>query len=336
MNTPLLSVIVPVYNTEEYLSGFFSSILKTCTEKLELIFIDDGSSDNSGSIIDGYSAEHSFVHALHTNHSGPSAARNVGIARAHAEYLTFLDSDDYIDPAAFNRLLLQLEKTTAELWASDFRRVDDTGKLLDKVYQIEETAEPITVPGYLTQFLEGRECVWNVWRYVYGRKFLSENSLLFDESASIAEDLEFTVRVLTCVKKPVFFHNPYYNYRVNYGETLTRVYTADRVRQFTDMCLRAKETLDSADAPWTGKLRSKLAREFVLNLAVCPQVPKDERAAALEYCRASWSVLDGADCGIARLARAAEKAVGLRLTALVLYGMKMMKRAARHIKGYGK
>lgn len=331
-----LSIVIPVYNAEKYLRTLVDTLASAEIPDTEIMLIDDGSADGSYELGRAYAERYPFIRSIRQENAGPAAARNRGMELSRGKYITFMDSDDVIDPEAFRKTVSLLDKYDAELWISDFRRVSDSGRVLDRVYQIPESAGPITDIAYMDEFLAAPDCVWNVWRCLFSRKFLDRNSLRFIEGANIAEDLEFLIRALTCVKKPAFYHNPYYDYRVNYGETLTRIYTAGRVRQFTDMCCRAKETLDGTDVPWAGELRNKLAREYVLNLAVCCQVSKSERAAAFDCFRTSWSTLDGADCGIARLARGSEKVLGLRLTAVALYIMKMLKRAVRRIKGYGK
>lgn len=336
MDTPILSIVIPVYNAEKYLSSCIEALVSAQLSDTEILLIDDGSTDGSREAVRAAAEKYPYIRGVQQENAGPSAARNRGIELSHGKYIAFLDSDDTLDPAAFRRTVSLLDKVDAQLWISDFRRVTDSGRVLDRVYQIRESAEPIIDIGYMDEFLSASDCVWNVWRCLFSREFLDGNDLRFMEGASIAEDLEFMVRALTLVKKPAFFHNPYYDYRVNYGATLTRKYTAERVRQFTEMCLRAKETLDGTQAPFAGKLRNKLAREYVLNLAVCRQVPKSERREAIEVFRNTWSVLDGADCLLARLARAAAKTLGLRLTAGVLYRMKRMKRAVRGIKEFGK
>lgn len=332
MEAPILSIVIPVYNAKKYLNSLVEALASAHIPNIEILLIDDGSADGSFELAQSYAERYPFVRSVQQENAGPSAARNRGIELAGGTFITFMDSDDSIDPESFRKTVSLLDKYDGELWITDFQRVSDSGQVLDCVYQIRRSDEPITGAGYMNEFLSAPDCVWNVWRCIFSREFLDGNGLRFIEGASIAEDLEFMVRALTCVKKPVFFHKPYYNYRVNYGVSLTRVYTAERVRQFTDMCLRAKETLDSTDAAWAGELRNKLAREFVLNLAVCRQVPESERSEAINTYRETWNVLDGVDGGIARLARAAEKTLGLRMTAGALYVMKRMKRAVRHLR----
>lgn len=109
MNAPEISVIVPVYNVEKYLCRCVDSILNQTFRDFELILVDDGSPDNSGAICDEYAAKDSRVVVIHRENGGLSAARNVGIdwtfANSNSEWLTFIDSDDWVHPEYLERLL---------------------------------------------------------------------------------------------------------------------------------------------------------------------------------------------------------------------------------------
>ena len=96
-NRGLVSVIVPVYNTENYIGRCINSILQQSYSFFELLLIDDGSSDDSGLIVEEYAKKDSRIHVFHQVNAGVSAARNLGIKEAHGEYVTFIDSDDYIN-----------------------------------------------------------------------------------------------------------------------------------------------------------------------------------------------------------------------------------------------
>ena len=104
------SIIVPVYNVEQYLKDCIESILKQSFENYEILLIDDGSTDRSGLICDEYVSSDSKITAFHKENGGLSDARNYGIKRAQGEYLVFIDSDDYIEPDALDKFNKQLEE----------------------------------------------------------------------------------------------------------------------------------------------------------------------------------------------------------------------------------
>ncbi len=97
----LLSIIVPVYNTEEYLNNCIQSVLNQIWQDWELILINDGSSDRSGEICEQYAADDNRIRVIHTSNQGQSAARNKGLKIANGEYITFIDSDDEITPDTY-------------------------------------------------------------------------------------------------------------------------------------------------------------------------------------------------------------------------------------------
>ena len=112
---PIISVIVPVYNVERYVKKCLDSILVQTFENIEIIVVDDGSTDSSGVICDEYAKRDNRVHVYHKTNGGLSSARNYGIERATGRYLGFVDSDDYIDPDMYEVLLNNLLKYDADM-----------------------------------------------------------------------------------------------------------------------------------------------------------------------------------------------------------------------------
>ena len=101
MHSPYISIIVPVYNVEKYLERCLNSIKNQTFSDWECILIDDGSPDNSGKICDDYAARDKRIMVKHQKNGGVSKARNIGLGSATGEYVTFLDSDDWLDSNAF-------------------------------------------------------------------------------------------------------------------------------------------------------------------------------------------------------------------------------------------
>lgn len=321
----LLSVIIPVYNSAAHLPQCIDSILAAGIGGLEVLLIDDGSTDESPEVCREYAAQHSCVRCYRQENAGPSAARNYGLQLAAGRYIAFFDSDDWVLPSPFADAVSRLEGCGADIWESDFHRVADNGAVLDRVYQIEEIAEPL--PGsYKTQFLSAPDCVWNVWRCIFRKEYLNSASLRFLEGYNCGEDLEFIVRALMGTENIAFFHEPYYCYRVNYGDTLTRRYSAERVRQLMTMLLTARRGLDGSAA--ARLLRQKLAREYILNLSLYAECPRDERDAAYAWLRSASELAEDAS-GVYKAAAIAVKVTGIRAAAWLLLGMKRVKRSVR-------
>ncbi len=148
-----LSIIVPVYNIEKSIKKCIDSIRKQTYENLEVILVDDGSTDNSGEICDEYAKIDERIHVIHKNNEGPLMVRFVGIEKARGEYITFVDSDDWIDKEMYNDLLKELEGTHAEIVVSGLYRYwnesnidEDIPRLAEGLYgrkDIEEKIIPI-------------------------------------------------------------------------------------------------------------------------------------------------------------------------------------------------
>mgnify|MGYP001036038984 FL=1 len=111
----LLSVIIPVYNVEQYLERCVLSVVYQTYHNLEILLIDDGSQDQSGKICDQLSQKYKRIRVIHKKNEGLSDARNKGLDLAKGEYITFLDSDDYIHPETYSILISQLETANADI-----------------------------------------------------------------------------------------------------------------------------------------------------------------------------------------------------------------------------
>lgn len=121
METELISVIVPVYNVERYLRRCVDSILHQTYRNLEVLLVDDGSTDASGAICDEYAAQEERVTAVHQKNGGLSAARNAGLERAQGTYLCFVDSDDFLDSRMLETLCCDLQEKDADVAVVGFR-----------------------------------------------------------------------------------------------------------------------------------------------------------------------------------------------------------------------
>lgn len=326
----MLSIVIPVYNSKKYLPGCIDSILAVEAARTEIILVDDGSTDGSTELCRQYQQSCSSVKMLRQENQGPSSARNRGLEQAAGRYIAFLDSDDRISPDALRKTLSYLEKyPDADLWISDFYRVADNGYILDRICQIDDTSEPIQGREYLLQFLRKKGCVWNVWRYLFQRDFLLRNGLRFIEGVSCAEDLEYVVRALTKAEKPVFFHNPYYFYRVNYGNTLTRRYTQSRVQELSDMLQRSVGYLRKDPTESARLLSDKIILEYTLNIALLEEVPAAERPAAHGALQSADWILESSEKKSIRLIKIFLSLAGIDAFSKVLYYLKRVKRKVR-------
>lgn len=137
MKKPLISIIVPVYNAEKYLSMCVESIRSQTYENTEILLIDDGSTDKSKMICDSYANKDKRIKVIHTSNGGVSKARNIGIQESKGSYISFVDSDDIIEPNFISKLFSLLSKGNYQVAQVATQLIDETGKKIDKrfVYQ---------------------------------------------------------------------------------------------------------------------------------------------------------------------------------------------------------
>ena len=105
INNPLVSIIIPVYNVEKYLQQCVGSVLAQTYKHLEIVLIDDGSTDQSPRMCDEYAAQYENIYVFHKQNGGASTARNIGLENAKGEYIFFLDSDDWLEPNALETMI---------------------------------------------------------------------------------------------------------------------------------------------------------------------------------------------------------------------------------------
>lgn len=151
---PLISVIVPVYNTEKYLAKCLDSILNQTLKDIEVIVVNDGSRDNSQMIIQEYKAKDARIISIEKENGGLSDARNVGIAKASGEYVAFIDSDDYIDKEMFEKMIDLAICHQSEIVFCDLVKVDENGTEFRDLPQSPQLPEKIVLKDDFTIFGE--------------------------------------------------------------------------------------------------------------------------------------------------------------------------------------
>lgn len=145
MNKPLISVVIPVYNIEDYLERCVKSVCSQTYENLEILLVDDGSTDKSATLCEQLAQEDTRIKVFHKTNGGSSSARNLGIENAHGEYLGFVDSDDYIAENMYDLLykaILQYKTPIAQIGRDE---IDEQGKRLPNI--CEPPKEEIVIPS---------------------------------------------------------------------------------------------------------------------------------------------------------------------------------------------
>ncbi|CAK7053151.1 glycosyltransferase family 2 protein [Phascolarctobacterium sp.] len=205
----LVSIIVPVYNVEKYIHKAIDSILNQTYKNIEIILIDDGSPDNCPAICDAYATQDHRVKVVHQQNSGLAASRMKGIAFARGEYILFIDSDDWIEPAMVEDMLLAAEKNSADIVVCDYKIFagdkEENGEVqqqsLDNSWTAEKFRDEFLFDNY-ANFMCNK---------LYRIKLLRGTTI----PDIIFEDLYVNAGLFAKCSKVYYVENSYYCYRVH-------------------------------------------------------------------------------------------------------------------------
>ncbi len=227
---PKLSIVVPVYNVEEYLKRCVLSILNQTFSDWEMILVDDGSKDDSSAICDDYAQKEKRIRVIHKENGGLSSARNAGLKEAKGEYVGFVDSDDTINKEMYAKMIDIAEKTDADFVMSDYMRIPANGSPYLKTLDIRGglyTKEDIQKDIYPSLIMGSNidyGPLLSVWHCLYRMEFLKSNDLGFDDDIYWSEDNIFSAKAGYCAKSFYYLKGEgLYNYHQNQG-TITTSY----------------------------------------------------------------------------------------------------------------
>lgn len=208
-----ISVIIPIYNAEDFLSKSVESVLNQTLKDIELLLIDDGSTDNSGKICDEYALKDKRVKVYHQENSGVSAARNNGIKLAKGEYIAFVDSDDYINPDMLEKMYQKAIEAGSDIVMCDAVTVyDNNTKEPDTITQISKSRllkHASFTPNLLL------EMAGSVWRCIYKKSLIIDNNITFPIGLKFSEDRIFNIYAFGFAKSVYYMKKAFYNRYIN-------------------------------------------------------------------------------------------------------------------------
>ena len=203
----MLSVIVPVYNVEKFLSRCIESIVNQTYDEVELILVDDGSSDSSGRICDEYASKYKNVKAIHQNNSGVVCARKIGCNHAVGDYISFVDGDDWLDLDFFKYYMKKIQETRADIVVTGF--VHDENEIIC----IKEKPKKMSKKQAINALFEWKIFRWELCGKIY-RASLIRNEF-FNDKICMGEDLDLNWELFKSIK--MLYYDPArdYHYRRN-------------------------------------------------------------------------------------------------------------------------
>lgn len=251
-----VSVIVPVFNAEPFLSRCVESLINQSYKDLEIVLVNDGSTDNTGSLCDRYAAADSRIKVYHQNNAGPSVARNLGIELAKGKYLMFVDADDFVDTEIVRVLVEANEKNNAGLSVCAYQSHLVNGDMRYTSDRTEYEAERIPVEEFVSlktfniddprAVSKRAHIAGNIWGRLYSTETIKMNGLRFNAGLTRYEDVLFNLSYIGCIDEILYFNKDLYHYCV-YSDHIS---LSDRVTKdkygmintsYNAVCQRYKE-----------------------------------------------------------------------------------------------
>lgn len=222
------SIIVPVYNVQNYLRECLNSILDQTYSIYEVLLIDDGSTDNSAAICEEYVKKDQHFRYYYKTNGGLSDARNYGLRKAKGNYLIFIDSDDYIDKNMLRRISDKI-RYLPDIITIRMVRVLPDGVIIENDRKLEEDIVQLDTYEKKVQWLiEKSENSWSAVRFIIKRSLLEKSGIHF-ETGILHEDLDWSARVFMVATSMSFVTEPSYFYRIGRQGSITNVIKAKRI-----------------------------------------------------------------------------------------------------------
>ena len=203
----MISIVIPVYNVDKYLSQCLESIINQTYQDLEIIIIDDGSSDNSPQICDEFAKKDKRITVIHKENGGAASARNEGLRKATGDFLAFVDSDDYIEKNAYSTMMEVMSREGADIVECAFSFKFRDKETEEYVFQEEKQFDQIK---YLSLFTTQWTCGL-IWNKLFRREVL--HNVFFEEGHQIDDEF-FTYQGVMTARKIVFAPSILYHYRM--------------------------------------------------------------------------------------------------------------------------
>lgn len=215
-----LSIVIPVYNVEKYLGECLESILNQQHDECEIILVDDGSTDRSGSLCDKYASN--YIRVIHKENGGLSSARNAGLKVAKGKYIAFVDSDDRIAEDSIKSILGWIKETDVDVCFMDAVMFYPNGKMNSLGDCIEQSQVRGKTKEEVFQYLSTRpKYPGSACTKLFRRDFLLENNLFFPRDRRLSEDLGYVLDCLLAAEKYDCLNIPYYEYRQSREGSIT-------------------------------------------------------------------------------------------------------------------
>ncbi len=268
MNKTVISVIVPVYNVQDYLDECVDSIVSQTYRELQVLLVDDGSTDNSGRLCDEWATKDARVMTVHQQNGGLSDARNTGIAHATGDYLMFIDSDDFLeDTEAIGRLVARLESTSPDVLHFVYQKYnDETGEKTPYVVNPPVMPDDLSKEEQLSFLTANGLYIASACNKLVSRVLFDGDELRFRKGV-FSEDIEWCAKLMVCAGKMDFVNEPCYCYRQR-TSSITHTVSDKKCTDLCDNILRVFDIIAAAPTSVRAALSRYAAYQYATFFAV--------------------------------------------------------------------
>lgn len=234
MDQIIFSIIVPIYNAEKYLKRSVKSLVNQRMRQIEIILVDDGSTDKCGEICDAYAVQDNRIRVIHKTNGGVPTARNAGIRVAKGTYISFVDADDYIDSDAYEKIFAVLEEKNPDCVDFGWKYISDTGEVTSNLNGLEKNVlfnkdfiKNRILPPLLNLIDDPKAFIFDFsCNKIFKTRILRDNEVCFNENRRTWEDRIFVVKYLKYCDTFYSMDECFYNY-VSVQNSLSRRYSPD-------------------------------------------------------------------------------------------------------------
>lgn len=269
-NNPKISIIVPIYNVEQFLRRCVQSLLNQTLKDIEIILVDDESPDNCPQICDQYASADTRIKVIHKKNEGLGYARNSGMRIATGRFIAFVDGDDFVENTMFEELYNTAINTNADtvfcgfnFYKNEANKTPHSEVKSMTVFEGDDIKNKVLLNmiGSEPQYKSDRKLFMSVWHSIYSSFIIKENNLQFcSERQIISEDIVFQIDYLTKSKRAVYIPNCLYNYCFN-GISLSRIFRNDRNSKILTMYKALMQKAESMK--WSNNEKQRIMRLFI-------------------------------------------------------------------------
>ena len=303
-----ISVIIPVYNTEKYLTTCVNSVLQQKNVSLEIILVDDGSTDSSANICDDYAKRYDIISVIHIKNSGPATAKNTGLKFAKGEYISFTDSDDELEPTMFYEMISAGRKHSSEIICCNFKESDAQGIIShtncsEKTYTFNKLE---ALRHILSKDLIYTGSVTKIFR----RELLIQNNITHNDGLKTDEDFIMNIKAFAKCSHCTVVDKCFY--KINYREgSLSHSYFKENINNYiNNRFVRAQiiEKTINEECPelieWAYLQNIMYFNELLGRISRFSSLYNDKRTIeVVTYIRKHWNILYKfySKCGFSKL-----------------------------------